>query len=357
MGRQLASFGDISYTYNEDGIRTSKTSNGITTKFYLDGTNIIEQTDGTTTLYFFYDSVGEIVGFKYNGNNYLYIKNSMGDIVGIAESAGNLITSYTYDAWGKVTSVTGSNTSIGELNPFRYRGYYYDSDIQLYYLQSRYYDPEIGRFINYDDVNYIGILGTVRSYNAFAYCRNNPIKYEDSSGYWLETAVDVLSIGWSVYDLVRAPSWINLGYLVWDIASAFIPFAPGSYTVKGGKIALKVANKASDFKNVKTLTTGTYKGLKKLFKGIKGVEVHHIIEKRFKDLFKKCASTDMFMSVPLTKELHKTITQRWRQEFKYGYKYKNITYTQMKKAIENVYRDMPELKKIALNWFEKNWKK
>ena len=69
------------------------------------------------------------------------------------------------------------------------------------------------------------------------------------------------------------------------------------------------------FKNVKTLTTGTYKGLKKLFKGIKGVEVHHIIEKRFKDLFKKCASTDMFMSVPLTKELHKTITQRWRQKY------------------------------------------
>lgn len=74
----------------------------------------------------------------------------MGDIVGIADAAGNLIASYTYDAWGKVTSVTGSNTAIGELNPFRYRSYYYDSDIQLYYLQSRYYDPEIGRFINLD---------------------------------------------------------------------------------------------------------------------------------------------------------------------------------------------------------------
>ena len=183
MGRQLSSFGNISYTYNEDGIRTSKTSNGVTTKFYLNGTNIIEQTDGTTTLYFFYDSVGEIIGFKYNGSNYLYVKNSMGDIVGIADAAGNLITSYTYDAWGKVTSVTGSNTVIGELNPFRYRSYYYDSDIQLYYLQSRYYDPEIGRFINSDDVNYLGMTESELSYNAFAYCGNNPINDIDPTGY------------------------------------------------------------------------------------------------------------------------------------------------------------------------------
>ena len=182
MGRQLASFGNISYAYNEDGIRTSKTSNGVTTKFYLDGTNIIEQTEGTTTLYFFYDSVGEIVGFKYNSNNYLYVKNSMGDIVGIADAAGNLITSYTYDAWGKVISVTGSNTVIGELNPFRYRSYYYDSDIQLYYLQTRYYDPEIGRFINSDDVNFIGLTTSEIFYNPFAYCKNNPINDSDPSG-------------------------------------------------------------------------------------------------------------------------------------------------------------------------------
>lgn len=194
MGRQLSSFGNISYTYNEDGIRTSKTSNGITTKFYLDGTNIIEQTDGATTLYFFYDSVGEIVGFKYNVNNYLYIKNSMGDIVGIADAAGNLIASYAYDPWGKVTSVTGSNTAIGELNPFRYRGYYYDSDIQLYYLQSRYYDPEIGRFINSDDVSYIGITTSELSYNPFAYCVNNPTNKVDSTGT-LSTFVIVCIIG------------------------------------------------------------------------------------------------------------------------------------------------------------------
>lgn len=182
MGRQLASFGDISYTYNEDGIRTSKTSNGITTKFYLDETNIIEQTDGTATLHFYYDSNDEVVGFTYNGSDYFYVKNASRDIVGISDAAGNLIASYTYDPWGKVLLISG-NTVISELNPFRYRSYYYDSDIEMYYLQSRYYDPEVGRFINCDDVNYIGITGSEVSYNPFAYCENDPVNDSDPSGH------------------------------------------------------------------------------------------------------------------------------------------------------------------------------
>ena len=181
MGRQLATFGDISYTYNESGIRTSKTSNGVTTKFYLDGTNIIEQTDGTTTLYFFYDSTGEVSGFKYNGNNYIYVKNVQGDIVAITDISGNIVTEYSYDPWGKLLSISG-NTVIGELNPFRYRSYYYDRDIEMYYLQSRYYDAAIGRFINSDDVRFLGTAYTIVSYNAFSYCENNVINFIDSFG-------------------------------------------------------------------------------------------------------------------------------------------------------------------------------
>ncbi len=182
MGRQLASFGDISYTYNEDGIRTSKTVDTVTTTYYLDGTNIIEQSDGTNTLHFYYDSNDEIIGFTYNEADYFYVKNAMSDIIGIVDNSGNLITSYAYDAWGKVLSVTGSNVELGNLNPFRYRSYYYDSDIEMYYLQSRYYDPEICRFINSDDVNFIGATGTVGSYNAFAYCENEPVGRVDDSG-------------------------------------------------------------------------------------------------------------------------------------------------------------------------------
>lgn len=182
MGRQLASFGSNTYTYNEDGIRTSKTVNNVITTYYLDGTNIIEQSDGTNTLHFYYDSNDEIIGFAYNEADYFYVKNAMSDIIGIVDDSGNLIVSYAYDAWGKVLSVTGSNTELGNLNPFRYRSYYYDSDIEMYYLQSRYYDPEVCRFINSDDVNYIGLAGTVGSYNAFAYCENNAVNYMDECG-------------------------------------------------------------------------------------------------------------------------------------------------------------------------------
>ncbi len=354
MGRQLASFGDNTYTYNEDGIRTSKTVNTVTTTYYLDGTNIIEQSDGTNTLHFYYDSNDEVIGFTYNEADYFYVKNAMSDIIGIVDDSGNLIVSYAYDAWGKVLSVTGSNLELGNLNPFRYRSYYYDSDIEMYYLQSRYYDPEVCRFINSDDVNYIGLAGTVGSYNAFAYCENRPLIYKDEMGYAFETVIDVASIGWSAYELFKAPTWINFGNLVWDIGAAFIPFAPGSYVKKAGKVSLKIANKVDDFKDIKSLTLGTYKGLKKLFTKIKNIEVHHIIEKRFYKLFD--VGKDSFLSVPLTKELHKTITKRWRNVCKYGTDYKNIGKKQMKAYVRAVYYDMPKLRDQALKWLDQHWK-
>ena len=194
MGRQLAEYrntngtieedDDIiySYTYNEDGIRTSKTVNNVTTTYYLDGTNIIEQITGDTVLHFHYDSNDEIIGFTYNEADYFYVKNAMSDIIGIVDDSGNLIASYVYDAWGKVLSVTGSNVELGNLNPFRYRSYYYDTETDFYYLQSRYYDPEVCRFVNSDDVNFIGATGTVGSYNAFAYCENEPASRVDYTG-------------------------------------------------------------------------------------------------------------------------------------------------------------------------------
>ncbi len=182
-GRQLESFDNITYTYDENGIRTSKTSNGVTTSYYLNGTQVIEQTDGTTTLHFYYDSNGDVVGFRYNGSDYLYVRNHQGDITDITDISGNIIATYEYDAWGKIVSVTGSNLEIANLNPFRYRGYYYDTDIGMYYLQSRYYDPQIRRFINCDDVRFIGVTGNEATYNPFSYCLNNPLSYIDPYGF------------------------------------------------------------------------------------------------------------------------------------------------------------------------------
>ena len=94
---------------------------------------------------------------------------------------GNVVVKYTYDTWGNVLSVTGSLAStVGQDNPFRYRGYYYDTESGLYYLQSRYYDPAIGRFINADGI--IGANVGSASYNLYAYCGNNPVALIDSTG-------------------------------------------------------------------------------------------------------------------------------------------------------------------------------
>ena len=92
------------------------------------------------------------------------------------------MVSYTYDSWGKLISITGTLAStVGEKNPYRYRGYRYDSETSLYYLNSRYYNPEWGRFINADTI--VGETGTLLSHNLFAYCLNEPINNEDPSGY------------------------------------------------------------------------------------------------------------------------------------------------------------------------------
>ena len=154
-GRQLAGItkgtDSIAYTYNADGLRTSKTINGTTTEYtYIDGRLIGEKT-GNNTIVYLYDENGSKYGFTYNGVSYYYELNLQGDVVGIYDSTGTTVVTYAYDVWGKVLSVTGTLAStIGQINPIRYRGYYYDNETGFYFLQSRYYDPETGRFLNAD---------------------------------------------------------------------------------------------------------------------------------------------------------------------------------------------------------------
>jgi len=130
------------------------------------------------------------VGFRYDGKRYFYEKNLQGDIIGIYDEDGNKVGAYSYDAWGNCTIKNDvSDARIGEVNSFRYRGYYFDADLGLYYLKSRYYDPVIGRFINADEVSYLGANGDLCAFNLFAYCANNPINIVDSSGHfwqWLK---------------------------------------------------------------------------------------------------------------------------------------------------------------------------
>ena len=147
-------------------------------------------------MYFQY-SGDELIGFHLDDVQYFYIKNPNGDIVGITDYDGNLIAEYEYDEWGKLLSITTAEEGneeqlrIANANPFRYRGYYYDSETGYYYLQSRYYNPEWGRFISADDFNYID--NDKLSKNAYIYCENDVINCEDPSG---NSKVVNLKNGW-----------------------------------------------------------------------------------------------------------------------------------------------------------------
>ena len=118
-----------------------------------------------------------------DGTEYFYVRNSQGDITGLIDTAGTQVVSYVYDSWGRLVSVDGSlKDTVGLKNPYRYRGYRYDTETGLYYLQSRYYNPDMGRYINADDVEFLGANGDVLSFNLFTYCDNNPVNKVDYNG-------------------------------------------------------------------------------------------------------------------------------------------------------------------------------
>ena len=178
-----------SYTYDESGIRSSKTVNGVTTYFTTKDGVILSQTDGTNTMYFQYDNSGNPTGFLYNGAQYFYLTNQMGDVIGITDNTGALIATYTYGAWGEVLATTPATTgnttqlAIANANPLRYRGYYLDAETGYYYLQSRYYSSLLGRYVNADLFGIALISKDDRvGNNLFLYCSNNPINNNDFDG-------------------------------------------------------------------------------------------------------------------------------------------------------------------------------
>ena len=190
------------YTYNADGLRIKKDvmkDGQLTTSKYVWGNNglagiITNNMSSTTTVVPLYDSSGEAIGFSVKKVGgiippistepvvYTYVKNLQGDVIRILDKTGRTVVSYTYDPWG-VPTVTG-DTELAALNPCSYRGYDYDEETGYYYLQSRYYDPEIGRFLNSDDAAFLEANGTILGYNLFSYCCNSPISIEDKSGHF-----------------------------------------------------------------------------------------------------------------------------------------------------------------------------
>ena len=207
-GRQLKSFDGNTYTYNANGIRTSKTVNGVKHTYTLDGTKILREVWGNNTLIPLYDNEESVCGIVYNDTPYYFIKNLQGDVIAIVEKDANTVAKYSYDAWGVCTIIQDtSGCSIATVNPFRYRGYYYDEEIGLYYLQSRYYYATVGRFINSDSIEWLGTNDCILETNIFAYCQNDSVNKTDDIGYGgidallnvLTSCIDIIA---GIFDMI-----------------------------------------------------------------------------------------------------------------------------------------------------------
>ena len=188
------------YYRDADGIRTRKEENGITHEYYLSGSTIIGERrtgEGTDILLTYHYDINGISGFRYRNNvtgaskRVYYRKNIQGDIIGIIDGEGETLVTYVYDAWGNILLSSG-NAELQRLNPFMYRGYYRDRETGWYYLNSRYYDPSVCRFINADDIGYIN-PESLNGLNLYVYCGNNPVMGYDPSGCF-PVAVVLLAI-------------------------------------------------------------------------------------------------------------------------------------------------------------------
>ncbi len=247
---------NISYTYGKNGTRINKVVDEIVHTYTYDGLKIVSETYDYSTLVYIYDETSSPIGFAYRNasyeqndfDKYIFTKNLQGDIIGIYSEDGTCVGEYSYDAWGNHTVTNHTNDNIGDINPFRYRGYYFDVESNFYFLNTRYYDPQIKRFISSDVTG--TLMDTPMSLtdkNLYAYCDNNPIMRVDNGGEFWETIFDIVSLGMSVVEVVAKPydPWAWAG-LVGD-AVDLIPFVTGVGEVtRGLNTARKIADKADD---------------------------------------------------------------------------------------------------------------
>lgn len=252
-----------------DGLRTSKTVNGVKHEYYYVGNTLQYEKFGTTELWFFYDADGNPSGVRYkNGStttDYYFVCNWRGDVIRIYDGAGAVVANYNYDAWGGIISVTDANgaaitdsTHIANVNPLRYRGYYYDSETGLYYISARYYDPCSKRIINSDNSMLSSASPeTLFDKNYFAYCDNNPVSRTDGSGEFWHVAAGaaiggLLNSAEDIYDLVKAYRGGNENEIKQGWVCVGISFATGAISgalsmTTIGVVGSRAANGALSF--------------------------------------------------------------------------------------------------------------
>ncbi len=182
----------IRYEYNEQGLRTKKFTPSVDKEYYYNKDKLITEICDYYRLDFLYDENDMLFGFIYNNTDkYYYVRDILLNILGIVDNQGTLVVKYDCNAWGKPINGTNNNgiiidttlNNIGSINPFRYKGYYYDEETQLYWVSSRYYSPELCRWISPDEVEYLE-PDNIHGLNLYCYCMNNPIMYADPSGHF-----------------------------------------------------------------------------------------------------------------------------------------------------------------------------
>lgn len=273
-GRRLISLRDtfaqvlLNFDYNANGIRIVKeVEEEYTEKYSLSGSKILTLKRITNNLEkvlnFVYDETESLVGFTFNGDEYFYDRAVDGEIRHIVDKTGKVYVSYTYDDWGLPTISYIEETKgreLSELNPFMYKGYFYDREIKMYYLNTRYYDPDLGRFINAD--SQVGSIGQTMGMNLYAYCRNNPICYADENGNWPSWATKVC-IGVAVIAIcaVVAVASVYTGGAAACLASSMLAGAVKGALIGAATGALSGAVVGAVTEGIKTKTwEGAWKG-------------------------------------------------------------------------------------------------
>ena len=349
---------EAAYTYDASGIRTSKTVNGVKTEYLTAGGSILAEKKNGKWQQYLYDGSGQLMAIRYKGADYYYIRDGLMCITGLVDANGGAVVNYRYDSWGKLISITGSMAgTLGKDNPYRYKGYYYDDETGMYYLKSRYYQPEICRFISADELTTLSVgQGNFIQYNLYIYCLNNSINQIDEDGHlslpnWAKIAVGLVTTVAAVGVTVAtggAAVPILLG-----VAASTLSGAAIGYVTEGKEGAINGATDgfmwggvgalaASAVGAIKTIssykkTVDMYSSLRKTYSGT-GMEVHHIVEQRLAK-GSRWQMTKM-PSVALTKTVHRGYTNQWRAQVKYGTRYaKSIAYKyRIYKAANVVYR-------------------
>ena len=265
-GRMLASMvkngTNAQFTYDHNGMRIRKIVNGVTTNYTLNGKNVVHMTQGSHDLHFFYDAQGKPGMVTYNDVDYFYVYNLQGDVVALIDANGTQVVEYGYDAWGYPISKTGTMAAtLGTVNPFRYRGYVYDEETGLYYLRSRYYNPEWKRFINADKYISQGSLFA----NMFAYCKNAPLMFNDPDGkLGVLGVLSAVAIGKSIVylkEIVSAAADIFLTSKGWTLTNTL--FQHGLYgngtAITDKTDDVEMLDKANEIKRIIAAAPETYK--------------------------------------------------------------------------------------------------